>query len=484
MAEIDRISDIIEEVSPHYKKRKKMNLDSVPVEDHQLVYDSSSETLEPVYFWILDFSNKLFSGNVQKLVDNFASSPGSGHFSELGMRATRMQEEGMKILGAVNTVLKSIINLIYDLKEFEIRISHYKAFHSKNKEEADAGLLALKQIWMDNVDVKRGRGSINMMAQDLNFVTLRDAFMIVKSLEEINKTDLNDRVKRILKPRLKEFLEWRKRSEIELKKRFEIEKNYLKSQVSSLQLYTRWAKPYLIAAEKLRMQEKGREPAIINVFNTVLLELTLLAKGEIDVKDAAENHDLPEDFKKLKLKRKYYNCVLIDFVFRGIPQRISAQQSHYVFGGRVEVNFKGYCLNEDELALLDERLGESDIQDALKLIEGTTTDSLEQLKDDIDYFLKSEEEKEKQEKEVSEDVNPFSALLGIGKKKPEEKDKEKAKEKAHKLKLKAKGVAEDTYVESVIRKYGEEKAGSSCYDIFDIYKKGHGMPSPPTGPYE
>ena len=33
-----------------------------PSRDHELTYDSSSETLEPLYFWILDFMNNLFGG--------------------------------------------------------------------------------------------------------------------------------------------------------------------------------------------------------------------------------------------------------------------------------------------------------------------------------------------------------------------------------------------------------------------------------------
>ncbi len=453
------------------------NLKSTAAEEHKLIYDSTSEGLEPVYFWLVDFMNDMFGGKVDKLVDSFTSSPGSGHFAELGTRATRMQEEGMKLLGAVNTVLKSVINLIYDLKEFEIRISHYKACYSKNKEEAEAGLLSLKQIWMDNVDVKRGRGSINMMAQDLNFVTLRDAFMIAESAEKVDKMDLNDRVKRVLKPRVQEFFEWKKRSEIELKKRFEIEKSYLKSQVDSLKLYTRWAKPYLIAAEKLRMRETGREPALVNVFNTLLLELTLLGKKEIKVEEKAVDKKIPEEFRKLKLKRKYYNCVLVDFVFRGIPQRVSAQQAHYAFGGRVEVTFRGYCLNQEELDLIDNRLDESDVQDALKLVEGITSESLDQLREDIEYFLKSEKEKEKEiekaEKKESEDVNPFSALFNFGKKKEKGKDEKKEKIKN----MLEKGIREDSYAESVIRKLGEDESAENCFNIFDIYKKAHGMPS-------
>jgi len=51
-----------------------------PAEEHALYYDSPTESLEPLYFWILDFMNGQFGGNVEKLIDNFTSSPGSGHF--------------------------------------------------------------------------------------------------------------------------------------------------------------------------------------------------------------------------------------------------------------------------------------------------------------------------------------------------------------------------------------------------------------------
>ncbi len=489
MAEIDKISDLIEEVSPYYRKKRDKKAELVPAEEHKIVYDSSSETLEPVYFWILDFTNDMFGGKVEKLVDNFTASPGSGHFAELGARATRMQEEGMKILGAVNTVLKSIMNLIYDLKEFEIRLAHYDAAKSLKKEEADTGLLALKQIWMDNVDVKRGRGSINMLAQDLNFVTLRDAFMIAGTVEEVDKMDLNDRVKRILKPRLHEFLEWKKRSETELRKRFAIEKGYLKSQVNSIKLYTRWVKPYLVAAEKLKMSERERAGGLVTIFNTVLLELTLFAKNVINVKQEVIKKNLPFDFRKIDEKkgyRKYYNCVLIDFVFRGIPQRVG-QQAHYVFGGRTDVIFRGYCLNEDEISLLNERLGESDVADALKLVEGTTEESLNEIREDIEYFLKSEKEKaaKKEEKRAEEDVNPFLSLFGFKKKPKRSKGEKKGEKVKKKLEaLKKKGARKDSFTESMIRKLGELQAAESCFNIFDIYKKAHGMASHPEPTYE
>ena len=59
---------------------------------HVIDYDTTAETVEAIYFFILDLMND-FGLNVEKLVDNFTSTPGSQHFSEMGMKATRMQEE-------------------------------------------------------------------------------------------------------------------------------------------------------------------------------------------------------------------------------------------------------------------------------------------------------------------------------------------------------------------------------------------------------
>src|SRR3990167_9207846 len=232
MSEID---DIILKVSPYYKMRKKRGME-IPSLQQTLAYDSATETLEPLYFWILDQMNKSFD-KVEKINDNFASSPGSGHFSELQGKASQMQQEASRVLGTVNNILKGVLNLIYDLKEFKIRLSHYDAANSSDKTTAEAGTLALKQIWMDRVDIQRGQGSINALSSgNLQFVTLRDAFMSIDSVKAVDKLDLNERVKRILKPRVQEFFEWKKRSEIELKNRFEIEKTYLKSQVDALKL--------------------------------------------------------------------------------------------------------------------------------------------------------------------------------------------------------------------------------------------------------
>ena len=67
----------------------------------------------------------------QKLIDNFSSTPGSGHFAELGQRATIMQQQGDNMLKTVYTIIRSAMQIIYDLKEFRIRLQSYDSLKSK-----------------------------------------------------------------------------------------------------------------------------------------------------------------------------------------------------------------------------------------------------------------------------------------------------------------------------------------------------------------
>jgi hypothetical protein len=491
--------DVIADVSKYNRdkilwERKKEKKPKAALQ-YKLVYDSSAEGLEPVYFWLLDLIQG-FGLEVTKINDNFSASPGSGYFSEIGARTTRMQEEGMKILGVVNQVVKSVINILYDLKEFEIRLKQYEDVKSKDPNKKIAGLLALKQLWMDNVDIKRGRGSINQMTYELNFATLRDAFMAVNTLDDItgNKgkegIDVNERVKKVLMARVEEFLEWKGRSESELTRRYNIQKTYLKSQVDTLKLYTRWVKPYLKAAEELRMRDvdKSRMPWMVSAFNTMVLELSLLCTKNVDIDDKVYNKILPPRFKRLNDKekiRKTSSVVMVDFAFRGIPRKVP--ESHYVHGGRVEVTFRAYTMNEDERLWFDNKLDKSDLTVGLGLAEGITKESLKQLTDDIDYFLKKgDKEKEEAEKlKEEQQSNPFTALLGIGGKLKAEKKKEKTEEDKNKEKLaefEKNGIRPDSYEEERIRALAEQDAIDLCFKFLDLYKKSHGMAAFPIPP--
>jgi len=482
MVEVKPISEIIEEVSPYYKKRAELKdkglINSIEEANHNLMYDSPSEGLEPVYFFILDLMNS-FGLKPEKLVDNFSSTPGSGHFGEMGQRAGIMQQQGSKLMGDINTVLRSVLNLIYDLRDFRIRLDSYKGLYSDDRDTREAARLSLKQIWLDKVDIQKGNSSVKAMALgQAGFVTLLDAFLASKDEKDVEKLDLNMRVKRILLPRIKEFNDWIEQSERELKKRYEIEKTYLKSQVSSLKIYSRWAKPYLKAAMELEQKDQSRTADFVKVFDTMILELTLLGKSKIDPAGLALEGEFPRDFAKEKFKRKfkrdYYACILVDFRFRGIPQRVQ-QGGHFSFGGRAEISFKAYALNEDEIVKLNKELESSDIGDVLSLVEGTTTESLDQLKEDIDFYLNEEPEDNgtgEANKKPKDTSNPFLALLGVYNEKPKKSEKKSDKEKN------LENIEKDNWYEKeFFRKAASADAIDKAFSLFDLYKKAHGMSS-------
>ena len=466
------IYEIIEEISPYYKKRtedkKKGIIDSVSESSHKLTYESYSETLEPVYYFIIDLMNE-FSHPPEKLVDNFTGTPGSNQSSELMLKGSRMIEEASKIMQTVGILTKSILQIIYDLRDFKIRLQSYDTLKSSKKEEREATLLSLKQIWLDKVDILKGGSAIKVLYGQVGFQTLFDAFMIVNNEKDVDKLDLNDRIKRTIKPRIQEFNIWLASSEGELRKRYEMQRIYLKSQVNSLKLYSRWAKPYLKAAQDLQQKDQGRNPSIVTTFNRVVLELTLLGKSEIKVDEAALEGSLPSDFYKsssLKGKRKYYSCVLVDFVFTAVPT-----QGNYI--GKVEVTFRGYALNEDEIKKLDEELGKSDVGDALSFIEGATGENLALLQKEIDDYLNEKDKPTSSASKTSDTSNPFLALIGHYNKKEKTDDKKSKNGEKKEIVVKP-----DDWIEKEhIRKLAAEKALKVSFNIFDIYKKSHGMPS-------
>lgn len=440
---------------------------------HKLNYESPTETLEPIYFFILDLVED-FGFSTEKLIDNFVSSPGSGHFGEMGQRASIMQQQGAKLLGDINTVLRSIINIVYDLREMTIFLKPYEELKSEDKEVSEAARLSLKQRWMDKVDVNKGNSSIKAMALgQSNFVTLIDAFLIAKNPEDVEKMDLNSMVKRILKPRIAEFNHWIIYSESELKKRHEIEKQYLKSQVDSLKLYSSWAKPYLRASQELQMSEKTHNPSLVKMFNTMLLELTLLCTRKFKAGEPWDDltlgvNNIPASWK-YNPKHDFYEVVVIDFDFRGMPQRT---QQGYVAGGRTRMTFNAYVMTGEELKLFRKVYEKTDLDDALQLVEGVTNDSLGSLTKDINFFLydieeKEEKKKEKKKEKTPDTSNPFLALVGAYNKKEEKK---KPAEKKNGLSKRDKE-AESKYIVPAV----QATVKDTVFNFFEIYKKVHGM---------
>ncbi|MFA5175994.1 MAG: hypothetical protein WC413_01900 [Candidatus Nanoarchaeia archaeon] len=456
-------------------KIKAMLVDAIRkdvIKEYYLGYDSMGEGLEPLYFWTLDFMRDRAPGGmgltVTKSLEGIEASASSSYFGEMGTRASVMQDRAMKILEVVNNLIRTIINIIYDLKEFEIKLGTYDDLHSKESSRKEAARLALKGAWMDQVDIKRGRGSINMLSQQLQFVTVRDAFMQARDEADANKMDLNQRVKNILLRKVNEYLKWEKNSEEELRKRFEIERRWLSSQVNSVKLYIQWIKPYLKAAQKLGMKE-FKAPDVVAAFNNMQMELSIFGRREIKPEDVNPN------FTKVKIPEKLFIGLEINFNFRTVPQSIPSKSgSSYVHAGRTDINFKGYVLDEDEVEAIEKQ----ELYEDMQLVRNLTEISLEALQKDLDHFLKEiddqrRKESEKPKKEKLKLESPFGNLGGGFKEmfSPFKNVSEQVKDLI--------GISKKGHISSFklgeIKKFAQEEARDTCWNAYDKYKKAHGM---------
>ena len=374
-----------EQVRQEVEKIREKNIvklsNNQPMNYH-IIYDTFSQTLEPVYFWTLDFlradAPNGLGLHVEKIEEEFEASAGGGYYGELGARASAMQDRAMAMLRQINAIIKEIVNLIYDLKEYEMRLETYDNLDSNKQSDIDerrTAELSLRSIWMDQVDIKKGIGSINNLTRgDLQFVTLRDAFMQAKDLKDAKKLDLNKRVKSLLEKKLSEYLQWKNYSEKELRKRYSIERNYLKSQIASLKLYTKWAKPYLRASQKLGMKDIGNtklpNPDIVAAFNNMQMELSLFAKREIKPGSV-----FPE-YSKIEFEDKYYSCLQVDFKYRTVPHSVRGGQStHYAHMGTVDVYFKAYAMTQKEI----DKIEKEEVFENMNMVDELTDVSLKDL---------------------------------------------------------------------------------------------------------
>ncbi len=446
------------------KKKGIVKFDSGNPVEYHIIYDTFSNTLEPVYFWTLDFLRaddpSGLGFEVDKVTEEFEASSGGGFFGELGSKASVMQDRAMKILETVNAVLRTIINLIYDLKEFDMRLQAYDSIKSKDKNTKLEGEYSLRGIWMDQVDVKTGLGSINQLTRgDLNFVTLRDAFMQATSSKDVDRMDLNKRVKTIIKKKFGEYNAWKEASERELRKRHDIEKNYLRAQVDSLKLYTTWARPYLRAAQKLGMKEFKTKaglpsPDMVTTFDSMQMELKLMAKKKISP------DSVHPSFKKFKFSKDYYMCLEAEFQYRTAPQVVRQGQSqHFAHMGTIDVFFRAYVFDQADL----DDIYAQEVYENMAMVEELTEFSLEKLQADLDEYIYPEKKKEG-EKEEDFFVSLKKGFKGLG-------------EFGNILGSFVPGSEKKagSFEEKKVLSEAQSVAKSRCFTLYDVFKKAHRM---------
>ncbi|MEM5820929.1 MAG: hypothetical protein QXP34_01230, partial [Candidatus Aenigmatarchaeota archaeon] len=373
----------------------------------KVILDNPRYRLEQIYFWLLDFLRDNLKLNVLKISDEFGSSVASAFFIDIARRETTILDNATKLGGLINTIIKSIINLDNEYRTtIAERVTRYDELKSSNPETSFLAIKALKSIWLDNVDSKKGATSLRNLQMRAGYSTIVDLFLKVeygdKLKELIRKnivnesilshkayTDIsyyeqnnivNERLISILKVRLSEFYNWLEHSEKYIREREKMLKAYLLHQINSLLYYTEIAKPYLKAA-KMLVQKDYDNPDLIKALESVIIEITLLAAdNEKEIKEWDFN-------KKELIIKKYIPVYEVNIISRSRPtlQSFTPERAPvYTYFGRLDITYRAYLLEKYEY---DELIASRELENLL-YIEGLTEEFLKQVSSAIcNYYI-------------------------------------------------------------------------------------------------
>gem|GEM_PF-5516660 len=362
---------------------------------------------------------------VKKYIEKIVITPGSKAMDIFGARLSGWQEKIFKIGEQISVMTRGIWKLFNDLRKAERLRILFKEWEKKKDEKA---LYQLKAYWMTEVDPKEsGRGSINALAA-MGMPIIRDAFFACKSIEEAEKLEINERVKRILLQKLKSFFIWLEYEKENVERRLKFTRSYLKSMMSSLENYISWLKPLLRFTRAFKFEE-WKEPFMLSLFDQTLAYASLFLLKEV--------------------QDGYFCLVKLDLKCLGRHKRISVPPAGetYVLSGSLSISLEGYAINEKQKKELFDAIDEEEQKALENIVSKSEEEIIKSIKEYLEAVEKGETEyikkslgieEEKKKKSLKEKIKEESLILStfieaaeffskLFKKKKEEKKEEKEK---------------------------------------------------------
>ena len=353
-----------------------------------------------------------------------------------------LEDRTMQLLGSINTVLKSIIALTYELKELDKNLQFYDLSKSKEKEKAEAAELALKRIFLDNVDARKGGASLSSLSRSASqaqgggpgFIDIVAVFYTVKSLKDVANLQRNEQYKNILKNRYIEYEGWKDINGKDLKNRKMMLLQYLKSQMSSFNMYVEWTSQYMSILKRIGLKGPMQGKDLLkapsqDIFETSVFTINLTGFKKIYIKEfdveykklfGEKGPELPskvalkstagklltrgykEQGRSYLYKRiKNYGPVVVSaieasFSFREkqaflseLPQPPSPQ-----YEGALRVNLTPMCFTPEEWYLYQKALIAYANKTVFSGVDQAIYHSLDVIKKDLDAYIKEADEYE------------------------------------------------------------------------------------------
>jgi len=121
-----------------------------PVEKHILVYDAPGDSLERVYFLVLDILERQLGWQVTKPVDLVNATPGSTLVQQWGQRPGRSIDETLKVLEAAQLQVPRLLTSLDELRRAREQLQLIDDSRSADPGRRDPAAEVLKGQWHEH----------------------------------------------------------------------------------------------------------------------------------------------------------------------------------------------------------------------------------------------------------------------------------------------------------------------------------------------
>jgi len=356
---------------------------SHPKDGLTLVFTTPHAGIEKYYYQMLEELRER-SFKVEKVKDVYTASEASDLWGELERRKQMQAEQVMKYLASIGSMMKSLFQMLRELRLIDERLAHYKG-RDKGRAEDD---IALKGIWIDKVEGGAQKpSSVYGMATQLGFTTLPDLFFntfpkkrsdIKKIVDSLAEHGINKKIREILQRKLAEFMTWTENTEKELKTGRKFKLMYLRQHFHVIRMYLDWVRPYIKNVSKLNILAEGgkadtrTKTELIRAAESAVMDIELMAeKGA------------PDDY--------YKTCIRIVFHFTSQP-RLEFRKEYQrgpIHVGKITIDFEGYAFTAADLKAYRDAKIDDDIEvlkSVFSSIEALEGELLEYLKEADDAY--------------------------------------------------------------------------------------------------
>jgi hypothetical protein len=376
-----------------------------PVAQRTFARDALAESLEAFYFKLLDLFSDPARWHVTKLVDNFEPSPGAAGYGDFSRRLTEARQEAERMVKASREMVRSLLRDYDKLKQDQGQLREMEEMQSDDPAKRNAAAVVLKQHWLETVEKRRGSMSLLRLNSQFPGRDLLDRFMGEDPGASPITSGTQDWVDLTLKRRSEEFERWVRDAREDLKRRNDVLKSQLRQDAELLKLYARWLQPMLRHGSSQRGTVAGGG-AIVSGFNSAVLEMVLLVRGESVLEEKIEQGELPRFLGRPAL-RHYFPVLIVEVSMRGTAT--GAKLGEHPLRGRVEVRCTSYGLNEPELEILTREVNRLELQETLRAVETTSDEVNRELAALVGEVLDLEGGDVRVEGD--KDTNPFSGLF-------------------------------------------------------------------------